>query len=148
MDEATIMDCLMHYVAVGWKVIAALIPPAHYAGGLPCFVVALGFIGICSTLISDLASIFGCLVGLTDTVTSISLVAMGTSLPDTFASMLSIQVLSSHATLVPLQARTNRHTPAKPCLQRMPMPSTLMLQKRQQCSDHPEAVKNIETNKD
>lgn len=87
------MDCLMHYVAVGWKVLAALIPPAHYAGGLPCFFVALGFIGICSTLISDLASIFGCLVGLTDTVTSISLVAMGTSLPDTFASMLSIQVL-------------------------------------------------------
>lgn len=34
----------------------------------------------------DLASIFGCLVGLKDTVTAITFVALGTSLPDLFAS--------------------------------------------------------------
>ena len=91
VDDSTIMDCVMHYIAVGWKVFAAIIPPAHIGGGIPCFLVALATIGICSALISDFASIFGCLVGLTDTVTSISLVALGTSLPDTFASMLAIQ---------------------------------------------------------
>jgi solute carrier family 8 (sodium/calcium exchanger) len=39
--------------------------------------------------LGDLAGIFGCLVGLRDTVTAITFVAMGTSLPDTFASRLA-----------------------------------------------------------
>ena len=43
-------------------------------------------IGILTTFINDMASIFGCLVGLKDTVTAITLVALGTSLPDLFAS--------------------------------------------------------------
>jgi len=90
VDESSIMDCIMHYVAVGWKVIAALIPPCHIYGGVPTFFVALGLIGVCSAMISDFASIFGCIVGMTDVVTSISIVALGTSLPDTFASMLAI----------------------------------------------------------
>ena len=37
----------------------------------------------------DLASGFGCTVGLKDTVTAITLVALGTSLPDTFASKVA-----------------------------------------------------------
>ena len=90
-DGIDFMDCILHYVAVGWKVLAAIIPPAKMHGGWPCFGVALVLIGLCSTLISDFASIFGCLVGLTDVVTSISIVALGTSLPDTFASMLAVK---------------------------------------------------------
>jgi solute carrier family 8 (sodium/calcium exchanger) len=39
-----------------------------------------------TAVISDLASIFGCLVGLEDPITAITLVALGTSMPDTFAS--------------------------------------------------------------
>lgn len=39
-----------------------------------------------TAVIGDLASIFGCLVGLNETVTAITLVALGTSMPDTFAS--------------------------------------------------------------
>merc|ERR1719460_3462803 len=38
-------------------------------------------------LVGDTAKTFGCLVGLEDTVTAITFVALGTSLPDTFASM-------------------------------------------------------------
>lgn len=37
-------------------------------------------------LIEDLARLFGCAVGLKESVTAITLVALGTSLPDTFAS--------------------------------------------------------------
>ncbi len=37
-------------------------------------------------VISQQAGIFGCLVGLKDSVTAITFVALGTSLPDTFAS--------------------------------------------------------------
>merc|ERR1711963_372313 len=37
-------------------------------------------------IVGDLAGIFGCLIGLEDEVTAITFVALGTSLPDTFAS--------------------------------------------------------------
>lgn len=46
-------------------------------------------IGLITALIGDLASIFGCLVGLKDTITAITLVAAGTSLPDLFASRVA-----------------------------------------------------------
>ncbi|PIO66666.1 Calx-beta domain protein, partial [Teladorsagia circumcincta] len=39
----------------------------------------------------DLASIFGCMVGIGDAVTAITLVALGTSLPDTFASKIAAE---------------------------------------------------------
>ena len=38
-------------------------------------------IGVLTAVIGDLASHFGCTVGMKDTVTAISLVAMGTSVP-------------------------------------------------------------------
>ena len=43
-------------------------------------------IAVITALVSDLASIFGCLIGLKDSVTAITFVALGTSLPDLFAS--------------------------------------------------------------
>jgi len=43
-------------------------------------------IGLLVIVVGDLAGIFGCLVGLKDEVTAITFVALGTSLPDTFAS--------------------------------------------------------------
>ena len=47
---------------------------------------ALGFITILTAVIGDLATIFGCLVGVDDSVTAITFVALGTSVPDLFAS--------------------------------------------------------------
>ena len=46
-----------------------MIPPAGLAGGWPCFFVSLGMIGVLTAIVGDLASIFGCLVGLKDSVT-------------------------------------------------------------------------------
>lgn len=43
-------------------------------------------IGLLTAIVGDLATIFGCLVGLKKEVTAITFVAMGTSLPDLFAS--------------------------------------------------------------
>merc|ERR1712059_7647 len=37
-------------------------------------------------IVGDIATIFGCIVNLKDEVTAITFVALGTSLPDTFAS--------------------------------------------------------------
>ena len=40
-----------------------------------------------TAIVGDVAGLLGCCVGLPDSVTAITLVALGTSLPDTFASM-------------------------------------------------------------
>lgn len=46
---------------------------------------------VLSGLIGDLASHFGCTVGLKDSVTSISMVALGTSLPGTVSVAKKLQ---------------------------------------------------------
>ena len=50
------------------------------------FVVALVAIGVVTAIIGDVASLFGCVLGMPDAITAITFVALGTSLPDTFAS--------------------------------------------------------------
>jgi solute carrier family 8 (sodium/calcium exchanger) len=89
--EASLMDWVMHIVTVFWKVIFAIIPPADFAGGWLCFVCALLMIGFVTALIGDLASMLGCVVGMSDSTTAITLVALGTSLPDTFASKVAAE---------------------------------------------------------
>merc|ERR1719313_742040 len=44
-------------------------------------------IGVCTFVVGDFANLFGCTLYIRTTVTAISFVALGTSLPDTFASM-------------------------------------------------------------
>ncbi len=54
---------------------------SDYWGGWACFTVSILAIGILTAVIGDLASSFGCTVGLRDSVTAITFVALGTSLP-------------------------------------------------------------------
>jgi len=63
-----------------------LVPPPVYCGGWVCFLFSLVHIGILTAVVCDLAKLFGCVAGLKDTVTAISFVALGTSMPDFFAS--------------------------------------------------------------
>ncbi|XP_076445931.1 sodium/calcium exchanger Calx-like isoform X3 [Babylonia areolata] len=86
LANATLLDYIMHFCTFFWKILFAFIPPAQYLGGWPAFLVSLAVIGFLTAIISDLASIFGCLINLKDAVTAITLVALGTSMPDTFAS--------------------------------------------------------------
>ncbi|XP_074648787.1 sodium/calcium exchanger 3-like isoform X2 [Tubulanus polymorphus] len=86
VENATHLDYLMHFLTFGWKIIFAIVPPASIWGGWLAFLFSLVMIGILTAIVGDLASIFGCLVDLKDSVTSITLVALGTSLPDLFAS--------------------------------------------------------------
>ncbi|XP_060076839.1 sodium/calcium exchanger 3-like [Ylistrum balloti] len=86
LETATTFDYVMHFLTFGWKLIFACVPPATIWGGWFCFVVSLIMIGILTAFIGDLATIFGCLIGLDDSVVAITFVALGTSLPDLFAS--------------------------------------------------------------
>lgn len=87
IEEFGAVDGFLHFATIGWKLFFSLIPPAHYGGGVPCFFIALTFIGIVTFVVGEFAGLFGCVLGIKPGVTAITFVALGTSLPDTFASM-------------------------------------------------------------
>ncbi|XP_072896340.1 sodium/calcium exchanger 3 isoform X3 [Hemitrygon akajei] len=82
-------DYVMHFLTVFWKVLFACVPPTEYWNGWACFVTSILIIGILTAIIGDLASHFGCTIGLKDSVTAVVFVALGTSVPDTFASKVA-----------------------------------------------------------
>ena len=91
IQDIEAMDGVMHFLTIGWKLFFSLIPPAHYMGGIPCFFNSLAFIGLVSYIVGEFANLFGCVLGIKPGVTAITFVALGTSLPDTFASMQAAQ---------------------------------------------------------
>jgi len=90
-DEVTPGEAVMHFLAMPWKVLFSIIPPRHIAGGWFAFCVALAVIGGVVVIVGEYAGLLGCTVGLKTSVTAITLVALGTSLPDTFASKTAAQ---------------------------------------------------------
>ncbi|KAH9421875.1 Sodium/calcium exchanger 3 [Dermatophagoides pteronyssinus] len=89
--ERTCCDYFIHYATFFWKIAFAFVPPATIWNGWACFLVSISMIGVLTALINDLASHFGATVHLKDSVTAISLVALGTSVPDTFASKIAAE---------------------------------------------------------
>merc|ERR1719430_2991428 len=79
-------DYIMHFLTLPWKLIFAFIPPTALGSGYPTFVISIGFIGACTAIIGDVAGHLGCFIYLKDGVNAIAFVALGTSVPDTFAS--------------------------------------------------------------
>ena len=83
-------DYIMHFLTIFWKIIFATCPPTDLWGGWACFVVAIIFIGGLTAFIGDLASHFGCTIGLTDSVTAITFVALGTSIPGKLSAIFVV----------------------------------------------------------
>merc|ERR1719187_565307 len=79
-------DYIMHFLTLPWKLIFAFIPPTGIYDGYPTFVISIAFIGACTAVIGDIAGHLGCFINLKDGVNAIAFVALGTSVPDTFAS--------------------------------------------------------------
>merc|ERR1712045_514718 len=79
-------DYIMHFLTLPWKLIFALIPPTAIANGYPTFVISIAAIGLVTAVIGDVAGHLGCFIYLKDCVNAIGFVALGTSVPDTFAS--------------------------------------------------------------
>ncbi|XP_047463032.1 sodium/calcium exchanger 2a [Mugil cephalus] len=82
-------DYFMHILCIFWKILFACVPPTEYWNGWACFIVSICVIGLLTAVIGDIASHFGCTVGLRDSVTAVVFVALGTSVPDTFASKVA-----------------------------------------------------------
>ena len=91
-------------MTVFWKILFACVPPTEYWNGWACFIVSISAIGLLTAVIGDLASHFGCTVGLRDTVTAVVFVALGTSIPGkcVFASVRIICVLHFLAVFKPI----------------------------------------------
>lgn len=81
----------MHFLTVFWKVLFACVPPTEYCHGWACFVVSILIIGMLTAIIGDLASHFGCTIGLKDSVTAVVFVAFGTSVPGKSQGCLGLQ---------------------------------------------------------
>merc|ERR1712048_597113 len=84
--DPTALDFFLHSISFPWKLLFACIPPTDYYGGWVTFVTSLIATGGVTVFIEDLATSFGCHIGLTKPILAITIVALGTSMPDTFAS--------------------------------------------------------------
>jgi len=91
IEEVSNGDAIFHFISVFWKVLFSLCPPPHYGGGFPCFMVALFFIGATTLVVKEIATLMGCVMLMKPGVTAITFVAIGTSIPDTFASKIAAQ---------------------------------------------------------
>lgn len=81
------MEGALHFVCLFWKLFFSLVPPPHYAHGWSCFFVSLLMIAFVTFVVEQFATLFGCVLKVDPPITAITFVALGTSLPDTFASM-------------------------------------------------------------
>jgi solute carrier family 8 (sodium/calcium exchanger) len=79
-------DYFLHFMSVPWKLLFAFVPPVDYCGGWACFCGALVFIGVVTAIVGDMANLVGCCLDILPETAAITFVALGTSLPDTFAS--------------------------------------------------------------
>merc|ERR1712159_78551 len=82
---------ISHILTCPWRLMFALIPPPSFCGGVLTFFIALGFIAVLTMFIADLASLAGCCISFRPAFTAITIVALGTSLPDAFASKAAAQ---------------------------------------------------------
>jgi solute carrier family 8 (sodium/calcium exchanger) len=80
------LDLFIHIMSVPWKLLFAFVPPVDYCGGWACFCGALVFIGVVTAIVGDMANLVGCCLDILPETAAITFVALGTSLPDTFAS--------------------------------------------------------------
>lgn len=89
LDDVTGMEALMHFLQMPWKILFATIPPRRFCRGWAAFGIALAEIGMVTWVVSEVATVLGCAINLKTSVGGITLVALGTSLPDTFASKIA-----------------------------------------------------------
>ncbi|XP_030081698.1 sodium/calcium exchanger 1 isoform X3 [Drosophila hydei] len=83
------VDYISHFICLFWKVLFAFVPPTDICGGYVTFVISIFVIGVLTAVIGDAATYFGCVCNIKDSVTAICFVALGTSIPDTFASIIA-----------------------------------------------------------
>lgn len=101
-SQASAADWIMHVTAFPWKFWYSLtVPPTEYWNGWICFLLSLIHIGLLTTVIIEITELFGCVANIEDSTMAITFVALGTSIPDLFASKTAaIQDACADASIV------------------------------------------------
>jgi solute carrier family 8 (sodium/calcium exchanger) len=86
IDDISNFEALIHLLTIGWKALFACIPPPHYLGGWPAFFISLVAVSGIMLMIGEFARLFGCVTDIGTYITSITIVAIGVSIPDAVAS--------------------------------------------------------------
>lgn len=79
-------EFIFHFLTFYWKVLCSLLPLKQTWHGGALFFMSLVLLAVITAFTGDLAKMFGCCLGFHSGITAITFVALGTSLPDTFAS--------------------------------------------------------------
>jgi len=90
--QVSCMGYLVHTLALPWKLLLAIIPPTSYFGGWLTFWCSLATTGAITFVIGEMAETFACMVGIPKAFAAVTFVALGTSMPDTFASRTATQM--------------------------------------------------------
>lgn len=94
------MQYLFYQSLFGFKYVLCIICIlSDIAGGYLCFVVSICCIGVVTAVIGDIASYFGCTLGIKDAVTAICFVALGTSIPGEYR-VISLSRIPSYIFLI------------------------------------------------
>jgi hypothetical protein len=80
------LEAVFYIISVFWKFSANICPPAHYAGGWPCFLIGLIMVGCLTFLLEEVSSLLSCVMGIKPGTLAITLIAVGTQLPEAIAS--------------------------------------------------------------
>merc|ERR1719300_2299726 len=91
-EEEDTTAMFMHAITFPWKIMFAFLPPTSYYGGWATFFSSLAAVGAVTFVVGELAGTWGCMVGLGDAQVALSVVALGTSMPDTFASITATKM--------------------------------------------------------
>uniref|UniRef100_A0A6U2FWI8 Calx-beta domain-containing protein n=1 Tax=Chlamydomonas euryale TaxID=1486919 RepID=A0A6U2FWI8_9CHLO len=88
-DDNLFAAVSLHYVSITYKLMAACCPPAEWGQGYPLFSASLLLLAGLMAIVKEVGEMFGCACGLSDVMTGLSIVALGTSLPDAFVSRMA-----------------------------------------------------------
>lgn len=87
-EPRNVVDYVSTFIALPWKALFAFtVPPAEFGGGWPCFVACIAMFVFLVASLLDMTELFSCVAGIQDSVTGLTLVSIGTSLPDLFVSI-------------------------------------------------------------
>ena len=105
--ETSTTSYITSLILLPWNALFAFLPPPRFLNGYLTFVLSLVVIGIQVTIVSDVATTFGCLIGLEKSVNSITVVALGSSLPDLFVSRAAVRMESTADNAIGNVTRSN-----------------------------------------
>jgi len=64
IDDVTNWEAFSHFFTIGWKLLAALVPPPHYLRGWPAFIISLVFIGFQALFVIEYSKLLACSMNL------------------------------------------------------------------------------------